>query len=41
MTVPFGCMVERERDMILGYDYVGYGLGNNKFILFPCLDVRD
>ena len=25
----------------VGYGEVGYGLGNNKFILFPCLDVRD
>jgi len=24
--VAFGCMVEKDRDMILNYDYVGYGL---------------
>jgi hypothetical protein len=39
--VAFGCWVERDRDIILDHDYVGYGLGNKEFILFPCLDVRD
>lgn len=34
-------MVERDRNMILDYNYVGYELGIKELIPFPCLDVRN